>query len=271
MKFRRHTPAGSGWFGRVQWPARVTALIGSLSRAQRQILAGGMTLLFTFGLGFAIAAIALFPAPIFARPKEVPRVLGLELAAATEALIDASLTPSDTDYVNHPEAPRGTVVWQDPPPEVAVLEGAGVALQVSRGPQPIPVPDVTGYEQGLAARLIVAAGLRVSRIDTTQAPQERGVVVNTRPTVGQSAMPGDGVRLFVSVGAPTISVPDLIGLTVDEARDLLEQSGLVMGSTRTRRTTARPPGVIFEQQPLPGTLSAPGSAVNVTLVRGDSL
>ncbi len=79
--------------------------------------------------------------------------------------------------------------------------------------------------------------------------------------------PGSGVILFVSVGAPTISVPDLTGLSIDEAREVLEQAGLVLGSTRTRRVDGRPAGTVVEQVPAAGTLSSAGAAVGIVLVR----
>lgn len=224
-----------------------------------------------FACGYLFAAIMLFPAPFFPRSHAVPRALGLDLAQAQQTLEEARLVVSDTELVSHPAIPPGDVVWQDPPPHVAVPEGTGVALWVSRGPRPIPVPDVTGYQQELAVRLIQAAGLSVARIDTTIAPQERGVVVNTRPPAGQSREPGDGITLFVSVGTPSISVPDLAGLRLDEARQVLEELGLVLGSTRSRRTSVADSGIIIEQNPAAGTLSAPGGVVNVTIVRGERM
>ncbi len=271
MKFRRHQAQRFGWARWFGWTTWFRRLLRTQTGRKRQLAIGAAGLAATFLVGYGFAAIVIFPAPIFASSQKIPRVLGLSLAEAQRLLDETDLVVNDTDAVNHPAAPRGVVVWQDPPPGVAVPKGTGVTLSVSLGPQRVPVPDVTEYEQGLAQRLIVAAGLRVARIDTSQAPVPRGVVVNTRPPAGTTLLPGTGVILFVSVGAPTISVPDLTGMTLDEAREALEESGLVLGSTRTRRTTTRPPGSIIEQNPAAGTLSAPGAAVNVTLVRGGRL
>jgi len=269
MRFRRHQgeriSAGrlSAWVPQLR--DRLVAKTGKHSR----LVFGGGAIIGSFFLGYLIAVFILFPAPIFARTQAVPRVLGLGLGDASRLLTEAGIVVNDTDYVSHPTIPRGSVVWQDPPPGLAVPSGTGMTLSLSRGPQPIPIPDVAGYEQDLARRLIEAAGLTVASIDTTVAPEERGVVVSTRPRAGESRLPGDGVTLFVSVGAPSISVPNLVGLTLDEARELLEQVGLVLGSTSTRSSTQSEPGLIIDQNPAAGTLSAEGAAVRVILVRGE--
>jgi len=238
---------------------------------RRWLIVGVSAIAAMFLFGYTFAATVLFPAPLFQRNQAVPRVIRLSLADAQETIEEALLAVSDTEVVSHPEAPYGQVVWQDPPPTLAAPRGSGVALWVSRGPRPVPVPDVAGYEQALAVGLIEATGLRVARIDTSVAPQERGVVVNTRPPAGQSLVPGEGVILFVSVGAPTIAVPELSGFTLDEAREALEELGLVLGSTRTRRTPGGAPGLIIGQEPAAGTLSALGAAVNVIVIRGERL
>jgi serine/threonine-protein kinase len=272
MKFRRHERAGvqwskwTGWIGRLgsdfrQW-------LSQLDRRTKRFLLACATLVVAFLAGYIVAALVLFPSPIFAHAEAVPRVLGLEIEEADRLLTNAGLIANDTVMVSHPDKASGTVVWQDPPPGVAVPQGTGVALSVSRGPQPIPVPDVAGYHQDLARRIIEAAGLTVAGVDTSTAPQERGVVVNTRPPAGRSRAPGDGITLFVSVGAPTLSVPDLTGLTLEEAREILEVAGLALGSTQARTSNAAEPGLIIEQNPAAGTLAAPGAAVRVIIVRG---
>ena len=253
------------WFG---WLGGLRQWLRDMGAGKRRLLILAATLFTAFLAGYALATLVLFPSPIFARSEAVPRVLGLTLDDAARALAAAGMVASDTALVSHPTGPRGTIVWQDPPPSVAVPQGTGVALSVSRGPQPIPVPDVRQYQQELAERLIEAAGLTVAGIDTSTAPEERGVVVNTRPPAGRSRSPGEGVTLFVSVGAPTISVPDLAGLTLEEARELLELTGLALGSTQARTSSAAEPGLIIEQNPAAGTLAAPGAAVRVTIVRG---
>jgi beta-lactam-binding protein with PASTA domain len=235
-------------------------------RRRFALLAGGVLGGSLLG-GYLLAALVFFPAPIFAASKTVPRLIGLQEGAAREALVRSGLGVATVDRATHPSAPTGVVIWQDPPPEVVAREGAEVKLTVSSGPQRIPVPDVAGYEAQDARLLIESAGLKVRSIETTQAPTPENIAVNTRPPAGTTLLPGDAITLVVSVGAATIRVPTLIGLTIDEARLALETAGLQLGTNFSQTSQAAAPGEIFYQEPAAGTLSAPGTPVNVRVAR----
>jgi beta-lactam-binding protein with PASTA domain len=221
----------------------------------------------TFLVGYLVAALVLFPAPFFAGRSAVPRVLGMEQERAQTTLAEAGFTLGTVQRASHPTIPAGGVIWQDPPAEVNAREATAVSLTVSTGPQRVPVPDVAGYDVREARMLIEAAGLRIGGTESTQAPTPRNVVVNTRPPAGSTLAPGASVVVVVSVGAATIRVPSLTGFTVDEARIALETAGLALGTVFSQTTTAVAPGEIVHQHPGAGTLSAPGTVVNVRLAR----
>ena len=266
MRVRRHTPRGVDWSAWTRPFRRTIERLRAWPRRRRVALwAGGFAAAFVGG--YAIAALVLFPAPIFASATGVPRVLGMSQAEAEQALTDAGLGVGEVDEGTHPTAQRGAVVWQDPPPGVVVPPRAAVNLTVSTGAHRVPVPDLTGYDAALAGQLIVAAGLVIRAVDSTQAPVPRAVVVNTRPPAGTTLRPGGGVTLVVSVGAPTITVPSLIGLTSPEAEYELELVGLILGTSIRRTSSAGPSGTIIEQAPAPGTLGSPGTAINITVAR----
>ncbi len=238
---------------RHRWALAVTAVFGG-----------------AFLLGYLVAVFVLFPAPIFAATKSVPTLLGLSQSAAEQRLEEGGLLLGNVERTSHPKASPGQVIWQDPPANVAVPEGTMVRLTVSGGPQRVPVPDLLGYDASVARQLLDAAGLAVGRVDSTQAPVPRGVVVTTRPATGTTVLPGATVTLVVSVGAPTIRVPDLSGLTTEEAGIILQQVGLSLGSSFRRASPRIPPGTIVDQTPAPGTLSAPGTLVNIFVARPPS-
>jgi serine/threonine-protein kinase len=248
---------------------RATALpVPDLFRDGRFVIWAWSVFLGTLVVGYLLAALVFFPAPIIASSQAIPRVIGLKETAAREQLQEARLRTGAVTRAAHPTASAGVVVWQDPPPGVVAPEATEITLTVSEGARRIPVPDVAGYEADQARMLIEASGLRVGQTRSTQAPTPRNVVVNTNPTAGATVPPGGSIELIVSVGAATIRVPSLKGLTVEEARLALETAGLALGTwfgQITGETVA--PGEVFYQEPSAGTLAAPGSTVNVRVAR----
>jgi len=257
MKFRRHFAPGDGIGG-----------IGGLvsvdrRRATRWALIGLGAML----TGYLTAYLILFPAPILAGHQVVPRVLGLTLAEAQAQVKKAELVVADGGADPHPTAAQGTVIWQDPPPGVIARQGLKVTLVVSAGPPKIPVPDVSRLDVALAQRIVAAAGLTVSRVESVQADSAPGLAMMTRPPAGTILAPGAGVSLVVSRGAPTISVPDLLGMSIADARTRLELDGLQLGTPTRRTTTDGAPGTVIAQRPAAGTLASPGTVVDIVVAR----
>jgi len=259
MRFRRHMPPlAAGW----NWKPRLPRV------ERRQVWRWIAACLGALVLGYLTAALVLFPAPLFRSRHPVPRVLGLPRADAVRELGKAQLQVRDSGVEFHPTAPAGTIIWQDPPPGVDAPSGTRVTLISSGGPSKVAVPDVTGYDAGMAQQILSAAGLTVARTDSVQAPNSPpGLVVVTRPPAATVASPGSGVVLVINRGAPTITVPDVVGLTLTDARSKLEDAGLVVGAVLRRRTPGTNPGTVIGQQPAAQTLAAPGLVVDLVVAR----
>ncbi|HEX9727161.1 MAG TPA: PASTA domain-containing protein [Gemmatimonadales bacterium] len=268
MRIRRRFSTGGG-------PSRLGAalrgLIGriQLPRGRSFAWLAGATFAGTLIAGYLVAALWLFPAPIFASSRPIPSVIGLPAEAAHNQLSALQLVPVDRDRVTHPTIANGAVVWQDPPAGVVAPEGSHVRLTISAGAQLVPVPDVAGYDSADARLLIEASGLVIGGIVSAQAPTPASVVVNTRPPAGATLPPGASVTVVVSVGAATIRVPYLIGLTLDEVRAALDSAGLTLGTNYARSNATVEEGQVFFQRPEAGTLSAPGTSVSVILASGN--
>ena len=217
--------------------------------------------------GYLTAYLLVFPAPIFAGHQAVPRVLGLTLEEAEAQLAKASLAVQDGGAEPHPTAAPGRVIWQDPPPGVVAPEGMRVTLVASAGPPKIPVPDVAGLDGALAQRLVTAAGLVVSRVESVQAAAPPGIAMLMRPPAATVLPPGAEVVIVVSRGAPTIAVPDLLSMSQADARTRLELEGLQLGTVTRRRTAGANPGTVVAQKPAAGTLAAPGTVVDIVVAR----
>lgn len=153
------------------------------------------------GAGYLLAALVLFPAPLLPSERVVPRLLGESYAAARGDVARAGLAVEIAGREPHPTAPPGTVLWQDPPPGVAVPRGATVSVTLSQGRPHTSVPDVRGLDPDLARRLLWGAGLGVEQVDTVPGSQQpAGVAMGTTPAAGESLAAGGTVVLHLSKG-----------------------------------------------------------------------
>jgi len=250
MRFRR---SGDSWFR--------STVAGRRFLKQAGIVVGA------FIFGYLLTVFWLFPAPLFSSGHAVPNVLLQGVTAARERLEKQGLRVKTEGELPHPKAPKGTVVWQDPPPSTVVPPNTMVTLTLSSGPAAIPVPDVVGFEAQLAIRVLQASGLTLGVTDSLPSGTEPGIVVATRPSSGVGRDPGTPVDVVVSRGPAEISVPQVVGMTREQARERLEVAGLVLGEVTSRVVLGRPEGMVVEQRPGAGTLSTRNGRVDLVLSR----
>ncbi len=253
MRVRRHLPPLKEW------------KLPGIDRPR--LLRWGLSLAGAVVAGYLTAYLLVFPAPILPGHQVVPRVLGLTREEAQAQLRKVSLNVQDGGVEPHATAGQGTIIWQDPPPGVVAPEGMRVTLVASGGPPKIPVPDVAGLDGALAQRLVAAAGLTVSQVESVQAATPMGITMLTRPPASTVLAAGTAVIVVVSRGAPTIPVPDLLNMSQADARTRLEMEGLALGTVTRRRTNEANPGTVVAQRPAAGTLAAPGTVVDIVVAR----
>ncbi|HVO34037.1 MAG TPA: PASTA domain-containing protein [Gemmatimonadales bacterium] len=151
-------------------------------------------------LGYLLAALLLFPAPLLPNERQVPRLIGATAAQAELMLAQNGLRSEIADRERHPTLAAGMVSWQDPAPGVAVPRGTVVALTVSEGPPRVAVPDVRALDPDLAQQLLAAAGISVAAVDTVASQLTVGLAVGTAPAAGDSVQVGRAVILHLSRG-----------------------------------------------------------------------
>jgi eukaryotic-like serine/threonine-protein kinase len=233
--------------------------------------------------GAAAGTVAAAPRPAKQRPKEpiVPSLIGLQAPAALAAVRRVGLV-GETHSVFSGK-PRNQVVGQRPASGTTVADGSTVKLTVSKGSKPVPVPDVTGQQLHAAIETLQAQSLK-ARVVRVPSQEPAGQVVAQHPRAGATAAAGSAVRLNVSGGqaqsAPTttapaapsqpsaapVTVPDVRGEKLSEARKALRNAGLV---TEERRVpNSLPKKTVVAQSPRPGTNAKRGDHVLVTVSDG---
>ncbi len=192
----------------------------------------------------------------------VPELVGLSDLEARNRLDEVGLEHDVRSTVSHPDAPEGAVLAQSPIPGQRVRPGAPVEVTLSRGPEVHSIPDVSGLSARQASIVLDRLGFRVSSREANHST-EAGRAFGTEPGPGtELTVPAD-VTLLVSKGSPVTTVPDLSGRHIDDALELLSESGLSLGAISYDPLSFDAPGRIVGQYPPGGYGLRKGDPVEV--------
>lgn len=221
-------------------------------------------------VGYAIAALWLFPGSASAEDASVvrvPDVVGLTRGEARDRMVETGLEMEVAGGLHHRDAPEGSVLSQSPLPGQYARPGAPVEAVLSRGPEVHTLPDVTGLSERQAGIVLERLGYEVE-VERREDPIAAGRAIETRPPAGtELAVPGSLV-LVVSEGAPIVAVPDLHGMHIDDAVEILGKAGLELGSISFDPRSRQAPGRIVGQYPPVGYSLRAGDPVELR-VAGD--
>ncbi|WP_299531018.1 Stk1 family PASTA domain-containing Ser/Thr kinase [uncultured Streptomyces sp.] len=198
----------------------------------------------------------------------VPSLLGQTQRAAEQRIEDAGLGLEGVDRKYSDTVERGSVMDSDPASGDRVRKNGAVRLVVSRGPEIVRVPDVGGVTLAEARKALKEAGLSPGMV-TREFSEDigRGEVIRTDPEAGTDRHPDSAVALVVSKGAP-VDVPDVTGLSADEATAALESEGLKARVRPARVHSAEPAGAVAKQSPGSGAEAEEGTTIELTLSEG---
>lgn len=229
---------------------------------RRGMLAAIVAVLLVLGVG---AGVWYINSGQFTR---VPSLLGQTEKAARERLSDSGLELKGVDRAYSDDVDRGKVISSDPKSGARIRGNGSVKIVVSRGPEIVKVPDVRGTGPAEARRALKKVGL-VPGMVTKEFSEDigQGEVIRTDPGAGAERHPDSAVALVVSKGSP-VDVPDLTGLSVQEATDALDEEGLKAEVLPGRVNSPEAAGDIARQSPGGGTRAAAGDTITLTVSKG---
>ena len=189
-------------------------------------------------------------------------------AAATEQVVSGQISVTWEQEYNSDYA-AGYIYKQSPVSGRTVREGQNVTLTVSLGTQYVTVPDLTNYVQADAEQQLKDLGVSVlvtQAVDTTVAS---GAVIRTDPAAGSQVAAGSTVVVYISRPqvATTTKVPSLIGMSAEDARTLLVQNHLGLGS-QSEQYSDQPVGTVISQDPAAGATAKLNGRVNIVVSAG---
>ena len=232
-------------------------------KKKRRRWAVAVIVILSFLGGLAWAAQKL-PSLIFPEIVQVPQLVGLDLRAARERLAERGLRlDTDIQYVYSRDFDAGLIIRQSPEGGAEVRMGREIRVTVSQGPRFVVVPEVVGLRKTEAQLWITQQGLVLGEVVEEFNPDvPPNTVIGQDPPAGTRLEEGRTVDIRVARGTQPltlVTVPDVRGRNLEEARSLLESLGLVAGTIHGEPSVSFPQDTVIDQHPPAGDQVEVGS------------
>lgn len=130
-------------------------------------------------------------------------------------------------------------------------------------PAAVAVPELTGLSRQAAEEVLTARGLLLVVEAHAAAKLPADAVVTQKPLAGSQVHSGDAITVVLSEGAAWVSVPEIVGTALQDAKTELRVAGLEVGEVASGE--GGKPGIVMAAEPAPGTEVDPGSSVALTV------
>jgi len=173
---------------------------------------------------------------------------------------------SDTLYTN--KFQLGTIVDQYPKPNTRVKSGRTVRLKIAQPEKSVAIPNLIGQSRRSAELELNQMGLIIDTVYTEYNPEyPNGTIAWQYPKAGDRRKKGMGIQITVSKGMPPnfFQVPNLIGLSINQAKDLIFKSRLKVGKISYHQDQDLVPYTVLDQSIKNGTVLDASATINLVV------
>ncbi len=153
---------------------------------------------------------------------------------------------------------------------IAAVLAAGIAACFAMGVfggKEIEAPDFTGMTVTEATELAAQHDLKITEGKPVITEDvEAGLIVSQDPKAGQTVKTKTAVTIYVSAGPGDGSVPDVVGMSEEDARRTIEEAGFE--ANVTSQASEEKSGTIIKQDPSGGEKAEKGSTVDLVASDG---
>ena len=201
----------------------------------------------------------------------VPNVVGLSQADAKSQIeavgLEWELNP---EKVASDTVEKDAVASTDPAGGTQAEKGSTVRVTISSGPDSVTLPDnLVGMSPDEARQAVEALGLKweVNSSKVASDTVAEGKVAQTNPSPGSKVKAGQTITAYLSSGSDQVEVPDLVGMSQDQARSALKAVGLELGNVTTVDSD-KDKDRIVSQDPETGSKVKKGTTIAVSISTG---
>ncbi|MGI5257339.1 Stk1 family PASTA domain-containing Ser/Thr kinase [Streptomyces angustmyceticus] len=200
----------------------------------------------------------------------VPAVLDMPQAKAEKTLRDEGLGVKVVRGFSS-NVQRGHIMKVDPANGKRIRGTGTVTLTVSRGPDIVSVPDLSGTPFADAKRKLRDRGLIPGTVNREFNDEvAKGSVIRTDPAAGTKRRPDTAVGLTVSRGS-AVKVPGVLGSDRADAANTLREAGFQVRFADEPVYSTQDKGTVARQDPAEGRTGGKGDTITLTLSKGPEM
>ncbi|MDF2846522.1 MAG: pknB [Oerskovia sp.] len=200
----------------------------------------------------------------------VPNVAGLSQEQARAEIEGAGLVVDPTvDQEDNGTVKKGLVTRTDPAANASAPTGSSVKIFISSGL--VSIPDLVGLPQADAEKALDDIDLSYAIVEE-ESTKTAGTVIKQNPGAGPGKQ-GQKVTLTIAKApAPTgpemTNVPDVVGMTRDEALEALGGRQLNPGNITEKESATVPKGQVISSNPGKDAVLEEGAKVDLVISSG---
>jgi len=238
---------------------------------KRRIKPMGIALIAIAIIGLLSGVLFMTGGNIFGKEVAVPDIVGMNITKADTELSKLGLVMNVTLHQSSDKVEKDAIISQDPAKGRKVKAGRLINVVISDGSDQIKVPNITGLSIKDAGTRLANKGLNLG--EPQEAYDEKydaGIIISQKPVADASVNSGTSVSVVVSKGKQPnrISMPDLLGLTLDAARKKITDNKLVLGDIKRQESSSYFSDQVVLQDTAAGVLVDEGTKINLTLSSG---
>lgn len=146
----------------------------------------------------------------------------------------------------------------------------GAGFLSSNAAAKVRIPKIVGLKEGDAKKAITDAKLKFQVVQRTKSDKPVGTVLTCYPNENTEVDEGTTVRVDISSGQETNTVPQLFMMTESEAKDAIVKAGYKVGNIQRRSDQSVAKGCVIDQTPSNGSSLEKGKNIDLIISTGPS-
>lgn len=201
---------------------------------------------------------------------KVPDLKGLSYNEAKTLLSEMGLQISKGDEVDSDSISEGLIASQYPAAKTKVDKGDIITVNISRGKKDAVIPKLVGTKftsENDISEILSKYGYKLGKVSHEESYETPGTIIKQSPDAGTTAEKKTTVDIVISKAKSKATVPNLTGMTYDQAESALQSLGFSIGRVTEEENNGFTAGTVFKQYPAANSEYQTGSTVDIWIAK----